>query len=133
MVMENEWKVTKQLEQNWISDRPIVKKNNTLDRVGELLRIEAHELLDAITVYSLTQTEWTRKDVLQEASDVGLFLMAVFRLLEADMLEEIREKTVFNSLRYPAGQCQEGEWTQVYPRLKANQQEVREEFYETQR
>jgi len=67
--------------------------------------------------------------LLEEASDVGLFLMAVFRLLEADMLEEFREKTVVNSLRYPASECQDGVWVQVYPKLKASQQPIKDEFY----
>ena len=125
----NSWELTKQIEANWIKDRPIVSEDNNLEKVGELLQIEAVELIEAIAVYAVVQDEYTKKEVLQEASDVGLFLMAVFRLLEADMLEEFREKTVVNSLRYPASECQDGVWVQVYPKLKASQQPIKDEFY----
>lgn len=127
----NEWKLTKQVEKNWIEDRPIVKNNNTLDRVGELLRVEADELIDAIFIFSLIQNEKTKKEVLQEAADVGLFLIAIFRLLEADMLEEIMEKIAFNTTRYMAKDFQEGDYKETYKRRKQELKEEkwRETFY----
>lgn len=127
--MENEWEVTKQLEANWVEDRPVINNNNTLENTTRLLQKEAQELMDSVLLYLLGQTD--RKDVLQEASDVGLFLMAVFRLLDADMLAEIREKNAFNSIRYQASQFQQGEYQDIYQRLKesAKRKELREEFY----
>jgi len=127
--MEDEWQITKQLESNWVKDRPTIDNNNTLETTTQLLQKEAQELLDATLFYLLGKTD--KKDVLQEASDVGLFLMAVFRLLDADMLVEIREKNAFNSIRYPASQFQQGDYQDTYQRLKesAKRRRLREEFY----
>ena len=130
--MSKEWQTVKQAEANWILDRPIIKENNTLYRVVEMLRKEVMELVVATGYHTLNPTEVTRKDVLQEASDVGIFLMAIFRLLEADMLDEFMEKIALNTCRYPAVEFQEGKHSEIYQRLKKkNKQEgVVEQFYE---
>ncbi len=126
------WENTKQLEANFITDRPIINEHNTLYRVARLLDGEALELIVAISNFRLNPTEENRKDVLQEVADVGIFALAICRLLEADMVDEMAEKIANNTLRFPLSRCQEGEWTQVYPELKKETKEKKivERFYE---
>lgn len=124
-----EWQTVKQAEANWTLDRPTIQEHNTLDKVAQMLQKEVVELMVAMGWYGVDPTDERRKEVLQEASDVGLFLMALFRLLEADMLDEVMEKQVYNSLRYPSAQFQEGDYKETYQRLKKRQSEIRKEFY----
>jgi len=126
----NDWQITKQMEANWQLDREIVAKHNQLENVIGLLSVKVEEASHAILQFLANETD--RKDVLQELSDVGLYLMALFRLMESDMLEEIREKSAYNCVRFNAVDCQKGEWVQVYPELKerAKQQKLKQEFYE---
>lgn len=124
-----EWSLTKQAESNWIKDRPVIENNNNLNQTPAMLANEVVELHDAMLVYTHNPTPEQRKQVLQEASDVGLFLMAIFRMLNADMLEEIMEKLSYNSIRYPAAQFQDGDYKQTHRRLKKRQPKIKKEFY----
>ena len=126
----NDWKLTKQMEADWTKDRPTVEVNNTLYRLMILLHGEVAVLAPAICHFLIDPTPDKHKEVLQEAADVGLFLMAIFRLLDADMLEEISEKVAVNHLRYPSAQFQEGDYTQTYKRLKPHGKEIKKEFYQ---
>lgn len=123
------WELTKQLEENWNIDRPIIKQSNTLEKLVDFLAGEVQEVSQAVIKFLAGETD--EKDVLQELADVGIFLMALFRKLDADMMDEVREKIAFNSIRYPAGACQDGEWVEVYSNLKkqAKDENMRDEFY----
>ncbi len=94
-----------------------------------MLSAEVGELVPALCNYLIQPSEENRKDTLQELSDVGIFLMALFRLLGADMLEEVSEKVAYNTLRYPSLQFQEGNYRETYKRLKKRQPEIQAEFY----
>lgn len=119
-----EWQLVKQTEANWSADRPTIEANNTLYNISEALRGEVMEMVIALAWYLIDPTDERKKEVLQESADVGIYLMAIFRLLDSDMMDEFMEKIAFNSSRYLAKDFQEGDYKETYKRRK---KELKEE------
>ena len=116
--MSKEWQLVKETEANWIKDRPVIEKANSLFNVSLALRGEVSEALEAVAYYLLNPTREHRKEVLQELSDIGIYLMALFRMLDSDMMDEMMEKMAYNATRYMARDFQAGNYQEIYSRRK---------------
>jgi len=112
--MSKEWQLVKETEANWIKDRPVIEKANSLFNVSLALRGEVSEALEAVAYYLLNPTREHRKEVLQELSDIGIYLMALFRMLDSDMMDEMMEKMAYNATRYMARDFQAGNYQEIY-------------------
>ncbi len=113
---------------NWTEDRPTIKENERLQDLVSLVLNEAYELqialIDCISTFDLD-------NFLEEVSDVIIFALNIFILLDMDVFEKIMEKIAINSMRYPAGQFQTGDASSTAKRLKPRGRKIKDEVYET--
>ena len=130
--MNKSWDLVKQTESNFILDRPVFQKDNTPQKVLVYLAKEVVEASQALDELQASQTPENRTEYLQELADIGLYLLALFRLAEADAMDEMMEKEAFNMIRFPATAMQEGDYDKVYPRLKrrSRREKLKKGFYE---
>ena len=130
--MNKSWDLVKQTEANFILDRPVFQKDNTPDRVLVYLAAEVVEAAQAYEELEASQTPQNRQEYLQELADIGLYLLALFRMAGADAMDEIMEKEAFNYIRFPATAMKEGCKDDVYPPLKrrCRREKLKERFYE---
>jgi NTP pyrophosphatase (non-canonical NTP hydrolase) len=113
--------------QNWRLDRPTLTEN---ERVADLVTnvVEeayelSHALIDCMSTFDLDS-------LIEEVSDVIIYALNIFNLLKVDAFEAIMEKIAINSIRYPAGQFQNGDPQVAVRRLKKRGIEIKQEIYE---
>lgn len=97
---------------NFIEDRPVLKKHNTPSQILELLQGEVDELKASFETEQ--KHHWGR-----ELADVVYFALSFAHMTGIDLSLEFAEKSARNYLKYPADQLQEGDFTEIRKRLKA--------------
>lgn len=133
----DEWQLVKQAEANFVRDRDAISQNNTVLRVFELLKLEIAEAEEAyfqaqahMEVGNIDESEKWEDEYSDELGDIGIFLMALFRMADTDMILRIKENIGYNNARFPASECNDGDWEDIYPELKrqVKQSNMKQEF-----
>ena len=112
------------LLENWTLDRPLVKENNTPERIIQLLQNEVVEASQ-----SLTDTD----NLSSEIADVIIFALTLANHYGFDMDLEVREKIAVNTIRYQAKFFQEGDYETARKYVKSIEKPILEEFYKIPR
>lgn len=107
---------------DFLSDRPVMKENNTFYATVELLRGEVDELIEAYP-------NGDNKDIAQELADVFIFAITLANILGVDVDSEVREKMAANMIRYQAKLFQEGNYQEIRREVKLIDKPILKEFY----
>lgn len=107
--------------ENFVEDRPTMKANNSdPGRMAELLTGEVNEALEVLD---------NPKELGKELADVLWFVVTMAHLKGIDIEKEVRDKAAYNSIRYPAGEFQRGDYQETYTRLKSESKYWEGVFY----
>lgn len=107
---------------NFPSDRPVMRENNTLEKLNQYLEQEVDEYLeDGITV----------KDQMTELADVIIYAATIITKLGGDPFDEVIEKIAFNLIQHPSANYQQGDYNEQRKTSKdwCRERGTRDEFY----
>ena len=108
---------------DFIEDRPIMQENNRIP--GRIIQLLLNEVNEFVEVAGTDKQN-------EELADIVFFVCSIANIYGIDLEKEVREKTAVNHMRYPAVEFQEGDYYEVYSRLKEEGRKVKEEFYSTE-
>lgn len=104
-------------QRDWTDGRPIIKENNDLPTLIELLFGELREFAE-----DPNKTE---------LADILIFAYSIANLMGWDAEEIVMEKIALNHLRYPANKFQHGDYNEARKECKDNENSIIKEFYES--
>lgn len=98
---------------NFLEKRPVMKKYDTPRNVAKLLRGEVDELNEEILNPALDKTK-----IKGEIADIAIYLITLSYVMGFNLFDVIKEKTHHNHTRFPENLFQEGEFEEIYLRIK---------------
>ncbi len=111
---------------------PSMRENNRdLLRLGELLEGEFGEFVPALLDYISNPNQETAQEMAQEASDVGLYLEQILRMVGSNLYDEMLDKSIYNSTRFHSKDFTEKPYDQAYRDSKAQTKAIgwKKEYY----
>lgn len=116
------------------ADRPrMVANNKDLLWLGCALEGECIEFTHALLDYLSCPDCDSLKELSQELADITLYTLQMYRAINLDMFEEVREKRAFNTARFPSKEFSNGKtYGEAYTQSKewVKQRRFKEMFYQ---